>query len=907
MLLYVAYVLAGGFGHRLALIPGVSVTYWPPAGVLIAALLLSRRDWWKWIVLAACAAELTCNAVWFRNPPPFALLYFAGNAGAALLAAWGILKWTDPPFRLRTLREVGVFAVFALIAPIVSATVIAVVDALIGKHPFTVVWPLVWLGDTSGLLVSAPLVFHAVQAWRERATFTRGQLIELPVLGAALIASVLLATYGGLPMFVVTLPVALWAAVRFQLPGAAVSLGVLTLAGAASAAGGAGRFAVDPADERGRMVALQVFLGVGAISTLLVAALSEQRRQALQKLREMNELLGERVGERTARMRESEARLRVFVEHAPASLAMFDRSMCYLEASRAWGLDHGLERAEDFRGRSYYDLLPRMPDWWRRVHARAMQGEVVRVEEDRVDVPGMPAWLRWEARPWHTADGDIGGIVVAMENISDRKAAEDTLRRSEERYRAIVENLTEMVCRFRMDGTILFVNDAYARMVGTRADLLVGRSLWDFIPKGGVERVQRLLDRLTPTSPTVIIENDFEPSPGVVRRTVWTNRAMVFDGGDRCTEAQATGVDITDRKNAEEIVRLHSERLEQLVEEKTSELRTSHERLRLSERMAAMGTLAAGLGHDMGNLLAPIRIRLETLKSRGLGAEAAEELRQLEASIGYLQRLSSGLRLLAVDPESGRSPKAGEATNLSAWWAEASQVLRSALPGGVELTGVMPSEDVWVAIDASALTQCVFNLVQNAGDATKARSDGHVRVWALVEGEGVIVGVTDNGTGMSPDVVRRCMEPFYTTKGRGPSPGMGMGLALVYTLVNRAGGSMDVESSPGRGSTFRLRFLRAGGSGAITRPRRRAAVEVHDPHLRAYVHAELKLMRFEVVPRTSDAEIVVTDRADFEGAGRVVRVEVGARASEVRTLLRSLVEVSGGATGGGARDDRVPE
>ncbi|MBY0457029.1 MAG: hypothetical protein K2V38_06810, partial [Gemmataceae bacterium] len=79
-LFFAAYVLAAGFGQGLALIPGVTITFWPPAGLFVAVLILNRPGCWGWCVLAGCAAELTANAVWFHNPLPFALVYFAANA-----------------------------------------------------------------------------------------------------------------------------------------------------------------------------------------------------------------------------------------------------------------------------------------------------------------------------------------------------------------------------------------------------------------------------------------------------------------------------------------------------------------------------------------------------------------------------------------------------------------------------------------------------------------------------------------------------------------------------------------------------------------------------------------------------------------------------------------------------------
>jgi PAS domain S-box-containing protein len=130
-------------------------------------------------------------------------------------------------------------------------------------------------------------------------------------------------------------------------------------------------------------------------------------------------------------LRESEELLGLFVEHAPAALAMFDGQMRYLHASRRWRADYGLGDQE-LSGVSHYEVFPEIPELWKDAHRRGLAGEVLSGEADRFEkADGSVQWVRWEVRPWRDAEGEVGGIVIFSEEISERKKAQEALLRSE--------------------------------------------------------------------------------------------------------------------------------------------------------------------------------------------------------------------------------------------------------------------------------------------------------------------------------------------------------------------------------------------------------------------------------------------------------------------------------------------
>ncbi len=128
--------------------------------------------------------------------------------------------------------------------------------------------------------------------------------------------------------------------------------------------------------------------------------------------------------------RESEERMRLFAEHAPASVAMFDRDMIYLVASRQWFVDYRLE-GQPVIGRSFYDVFPDLAGMWRDVHRRCLAGAVEKAEADLIErADGTRQWLSWEVRPWYRASGNIGGIVMFTQDITERKQLEESLARA---------------------------------------------------------------------------------------------------------------------------------------------------------------------------------------------------------------------------------------------------------------------------------------------------------------------------------------------------------------------------------------------------------------------------------------------------------------------------------------------
>jgi PAS domain S-box-containing protein len=266
-----------------------------------------------------------------------------------------------------------------------------------------------------------------------------------------------------------------------------------------------------------------------------------------------------------AARRLSEGRLAMFIEHAPAALAMFDREMRYLAASRRWLNDYALGQ-RDIVGCSHYEIFPDIGEVWKDVHRRCMAGEVIRADEDRFErADGGVQWLRWEVRPWYATPGTVGGILIFSEDITARKRIELMQKESEEQYRRLAEDMPMFITTYRPDGTLTYVNDAVTKMTGMPRTKVVGMNLFDFLAAEDRDTVRERLAALTPEQPVETHEQAYRRPGQPEARQQWTNRAF-FDADGRVTGFQAFGSDITERRKYEEDLRKLSLAVEQSPE-----------------------------------------------------------------------------------------------------------------------------------------------------------------------------------------------------------------------------------------------------------------------------------------------------------------------------------------------------
>jgi PAS domain S-box-containing protein len=242
--------------------------------------------------------------------------------------------------------------------------------------------------------------------------------------------------------------------------------------------------------------------------------------------------------------------LRLFILHAPVALAMFDTEMRYIAVSSRWIADYHLGNS-DILGRSHYEIFPELSEKIKDSHRRGLAGEISSASEARFQrQDGSVQYLAWEVRPWYTATNEIGGIIIFSEDITDRKKAEDALRKSEEKYRSFVETSPDMIWEISPQGILLYVSPQVRAIMGYTPEEITGRSLFDLVPEEEKLFVTGELKRL-------LLQGDLLPTIEVPalhqdgHTMVLEIRPSLTGTTGKREGYRGVAIDITERKRAE--------------------------------------------------------------------------------------------------------------------------------------------------------------------------------------------------------------------------------------------------------------------------------------------------------------------------------------------------------------------
>ncbi|GIF02689.1 hybrid sensor histidine kinase/response regulator [Actinoplanes siamensis] len=484
--------------------------------------------------------------------------------------------------------------------------------------------------------------------------------------------------------------------------------------------------------------------------------------------------------------------LMALIDHTSAVIYMRGADGRYLLVNKEYERRFKLRR-EEIVGLTDHDLFPpEVADAFRDNDLQALTGGVpIQMEEHAPGDDGVRTYLTVKF-PLTDDAGRSYAVAGISTDITEHSQAVAALRDSEKRFRLLTEQAQDIIFRYRL------------------------------APAPAMEYLSRAVEPITGFT-----AEDFYADPDLIRDLVEPEDLPVFEKSWQAASSPATVTYRLRRRDGEVvwieqragpatggtgepvavegILRDVSERI--AAERRRAQL---EQQLRQSERLDSLGQLAGGIAHDFNNILAVISGYADMLID-----ELGDSHPGQPDAVGIKQAAGRGAALTRQLLLFSRSePSKSELLDLNAVASDMLRLLGRTLGEDIELGTALTPGLPPVVLDRGKFEQVVMNAVLNARAAMP--SGGRLTISTGLEHDGggadlVCLAVTDTGCGMTPDVLARAFEPFFTTKGRGS--GTGLGLATAYGVITDAGGTITLESEPGRGTTLRVR-LPAGAAAA---------------------------------------------------------------------------------------------
>lgn len=534
------------------------------------------------------------------------------------------------------------------------------------------------------------------------------------------------------------------------------------------------------------------------------------------------------------------------LEALPMPVFYKDREGRYLGMNEAFLAMFGKDRTH-FVGKSAWDIAP--PE----LAARYQEADdALYATPDRIqvysakissDISGMRDVVFTKA-VFRDGRGEIGGLIGTVLDVTERNASERALRESQAELSQILENSPLPIFVIDAEHRVVVWNPACERTFGPLATEMLGsRRQWaafypserpvmaDIVLEGGreldVERYYTGRYRRSVFNPEAFEAEDFFPNMGAGGRWLFFTASPLRDSTGKVVGAIETLLDITERKKAEQQAQELNERLEARVTQRTADLGKANEELRLAmkqlvqtEKLAALGSLVAGVAHELntplGNVLTvatALHARTEEFSSRLTSGEGLKRSELTDFTAGCLdaativernaQRASNligSFKEVAVDQTSTRR----RSFDLAVVVGEILTALLPTLRRTAHTISVEVPDGIVLDSYPGPLEQILSNLILNSLlHGFESIAQGRIIISASSDGERITLHYRDDGSGMHASIAQQAFDPFFTTKlGKG---GSGLGLYIVYNLTTAVlGGDISLHSEPDKGVEFKL-------------------------------------------------------------------------------------------------------
>jgi PAS domain S-box-containing protein len=481
-------------------------------------------------------------------------------------------------------------------------------------------------------------------------------------------------------------------------------------------------------------------------------------------------------------LRASEARLNLFIENAPASIAMFDNEMRYLAVSNRFLVDYQLTTLDrsSLIGRSHYEIFPEIPENWRDIHRRVLAGERHSSDAEpfhRAD--GTVNWVRWEMEPWRNADGTIGGALLSSEDMTARIEAEAALRDNEARLR-LVQQVAGIAYTDRvLSENKMKISEEYTQIYGLPRERawITREEGMSMVHPDDLPRLDAMLPSITQGIGKFAADYRIIRPDGAVR---WVSMQAASIPGP----AGAPTRIITALLDCTEIVAAS-----QALAARSAELERSN---------AELEQFADTVAHDLKAPLRAIRHLAEWIADdmkATASVETVDNLQLLQARALRMQALLDGLLKYA---KAGQIDKTVEEIAVADLVSHI--ITMVAPPPAFVIT--YSGDGLRLITHPIALQIVLENLIGNALKHHD-RAQGKITISARRVDGVVEIRVSDDGLGIPEEFHQRVFGIFQTLRSRDEHEASGMGLAIVKKKVEGHGGRIWIESAPpARGTTF---------------------------------------------------------------------------------------------------------
>lgn len=507
-------------------------------------------------------------------------------------------------------------------------------------------------------------------------------------------------------------------------------------------------------------------------------------------------------------VRESEERFRAIADTAPVLIWVTGQDRVREFVNEAYVAFNG-GTYEDARLADWRDVIHR--DDHERILRESLAGEATglpfSMEARYLRQDGEYRWLKSFSRPRLGADNEVVGFVGVAFDVTDIREAQARLRESETRFRTIADSAPAQMWMTDEAGVIIFANRRFRTFFEVQTDADIANAWQAIMTANALESLQA--DFLTALDHRDRYEAMMEVEhPQLGRRWLRCEGIPRFDGSGQFQGYVGANIDVTDAKKAEDDLKRINELLEERVGEALAEKAKAEADLMHAQRMEAVGRLTGGVAHDFNNLLTVVIGALDMMLRK---PEDTGRIRKLGDAALAAARRGEGLthQLLAFSRRQALRP---EAIDLNGLIRQGEPLLLRAVGEAVDLNLKLKRGGARVNVDPAQFEAALLNLVVNARDALGDRGritvqTRQIQVKAgeapdVAPGDYICVSVSDNGSGMDPEVMGRVFEPFFTTKPVGK--GTGLGLSQVYGFARQSGGGVKIASTVGRGTEIRI-------------------------------------------------------------------------------------------------------